>query len=550
MSPSHSPSRARIAKLGLTVLAVGLVALTVACSGKSSPPQAAQVPSEATSAAVAAPQTPAAQATDVPKVALKLFKTQPEKGNVGEQFTISGQGLAPNKEIEFVWMTVDGSFETKVTPAIVEFYQAKFDERQVTLGRATTDAQGQVHASFVVPEDFGDTHDIYGVIDGQQVAKGGYRILRQVSIEPSEGPIGTPIKVTVKGLAWTEAISKMALRYDNRLNGFVSAITTHGTAIAEIRAAGPVGMHTIELSGAGNNGGGYLNNQQSPMAYIFPASGSFRVTFSVTADGGAPDNVLQWPDPSRVAKITDSDPIPTVEYAAKAPGSALTLGAASGSKLTLDRTAGPVSTAVKAQAANLPPNTEYDLIWKTVLGHLVNKPGWDREPSRVLGEIPLGKVTSDKDGVVNANFEIPDELGSWHAIQLVKDGAPVSEGRFFVQRSLVSVSAKRVKVGETVTIEIKGAAWSDIDNGVAVTYDNAYIGYACGFNSRGTIVLNLPATGTPGTHLIDLYPMTYIRTGKPGWPYMMPQLTYSRDHPGLGVGYSIPAIRLAIEVVE
>jgi hypothetical protein len=44
---------------------------------------------------------------------------------------------------------------------------------------------------------------------------------------------------------------------------------------------------------------------------------------------------------------------------------------------------------------------------------------------------------------------------------------------------------------------------------MAVTYDNNYIGYSCGFNSNGWVVVHFPAVGGVGTHLIDLYPLYY-----------------------------------------
>ena len=129
----------------------------------------------------------------------------------------------------------------------------------------------------------------------------------------------------------------------------------------------------------------------------------------------------------------------------------------------------------------------------------------------------------------------------------------MAEVPYFVDRSLVTVSPKRVKAGEAFTVHIKGIGWTELDNGVAVTYDNAYMGYACGFSSNGDITLNLIAAGPPGTHLIDLYPMLYRAGGGRAteiWNFQVPQLTALQDHPGLALGYRLPIYRLAIEVVE
>ena len=60
-----------------------------------------------------------------------------------------------------------------------------------------------------------------------------------------------------------------------------------------------------------------------------------------------------------------------------------------------------------------------------------------------------------------------------------------------------------------MTIHLKGVGWTDFDNIYVATYDNAYMGYACGFNSQGDVVINFTAAGAPGMHLIDFYPGIY-----------------------------------------
>ena len=63
---------------------------------------------------------------------------------------------------------------------------------------------------------------------------------------------------------------------------------------------------------------------------------------------------------------------------------------------------------------------------------------------------------------------------------------------------MINVTPKRVKVGEPFTVQIKGVGWTELDNTLAVTYDNAVMGYACGFNSNGDVTINLIASGTSG----------------------------------------------------
>ena len=105
-----------------------------------------------------------------------------------------------------------------------------------------------------------------------------------------------------------------------------------------------------------------------------------------------------------------------------------------------------------------------------------------------------------------------------------------------MKRSLVGLPSS--SVGKPFIVELKGVGWTQLDNTVAVTYDNAYIGYACGFNSNGYVRIQLLATGKPGTHLIDLYPLLY--TQQPAYPYpqlgMVPLLSFGQDAPGLAAG--------------
>lgn len=170
--------------------------------------------------------------------------------------------------------------------------------------------------------------------------------------------------------------------------------------------------------------------------------------------------------------------------------------------------------------------------------------GWN------LDSLPLANATTKADGSLNTVIQIPDDLGGWHAVKLTARDRVLAEAPFYVEQSLVEVKPKRVKVGETFTVQIKGVGWSELDNTLAVAYDNAVMGYACGFNSNGDITINLVASGHPGTHLIDLYPAIYKGRDRVPWNYQTPFLTFARDFPALALGYRIPAYRLAIAVIE
>ncbi len=514
----------RFVQLCLCLLALGLTGVLIACASESKPAPASVAPTSLPAAAA-----PTAVPTSAP-VSLKVLKVDPVKGHIGDRFTITAEGLTPNKEAELAWATVDGSFSTKVYPETVEFYERSFAEKRMSLGRSITDAQGRLNVTLSVPDDYGEVHDIYAVLEGKDVARGGYRILPEFTMTPLDGPIGTPITIQAQGIGWKNWESTWGVDYDNKYTGFVSAVTTRGKVVAVIRAAGPVGKHTIDVWHAGQTVP-YLNWEQSPQAHI-PI---FQFTFNVTKDAGAPPLTLDWPDGG--AENVDGS-------VARTTATAKVVSASTGSSASLSPFKGPILSKATARVTKLPANTEIEMFWVTARGSRTSGLGWG------LAESLLGKAMTDKDGVLVADFQVPDDLGGWHTIKFVNKDTLLAEAAYLVQPSLATITPTRLKVGESFKVNIKGVGWTELDNIYTIDYDNAYIGFACGFNSNGDVTVNLRASGVPGTHLIDLYPAIYQGHGKPPWLYDTPQLTWSRDHPSLVLGYHLPAFRLAIEVIE
>ncbi len=151
------------------------------------------------------------------------------------------------------------------------------------------------------------------------------------------------------------------------------------------------------------------------------------------------------------------------------------------------------------------------------------------------------------DGRLDAPITVPDDLGGLHSVTLRDGDKAIAELHFVIETSIVSMTPTSGPVGTPVTIHLKGVGWTEYDNIYVATYDNGYMGYACGFNSQGDVVINFRASGGPGPHLIDLYPGIY--QGPPTQPqllYRLPQLTYADDHPG----NKIPALRFMFDVTS
>ncbi|HEU5280289.1 MAG TPA: hypothetical protein VFU26_15470 [Gaiellaceae bacterium] len=467
-----------------------------------------------------------------PAAAMGVLKTKPDIALPGTPVTISGKGLPAAKEVTLVWSTANVDWVLDPRPDSVDYLGRKATKFAVRLALARTDTAGSFSVKLKAPADFGGIHDVYAVVDGLQVAKGGLLIARSASISPKQGPIGTMITVTYTGLGSSLYEGGASLLYDNKYVGAVMANWTRGVAKVRIRAAGPVGRHTIEIADAISFK--YLNIQQSPI----PWGTGFKFAFTVTKDRGRPAPQIDWP--AAVAATVDSR---TTLDAAN-----LTVGT-SGAAATLSTTSGQVLSKVNVTATGLTPNEPVELAWSTVVGNRVNCTGtcWS------FVSVPLATAKASASGSLTRAIQVPDGLGGWHVVQLSQAGQVKAQVPFFVKRSFVGKGVSRLvlKEGQPFTIHLKGVGWTQLDNTIAVNYDNSYVGYGCGFNSNGDVVMNMVATGGPGTHLIDMYPLLY--TQQPSYantPYgMVPVLTYERDAPGLALGYQLPAMRLAITIV-
>jgi len=463
---------------------------------------------------------------------MTTLTAKPDDAPAGTKFTLTGSGLPAGKPVSIVWGTANVTWVVDPRPDSVDYLGRAATKVQVVLATAQTDASGNLAVKLTAPRDFGGIHDIYAVVNGVQVAHGGFLIARTASISPKSGPIGTMITVTYTGLGSSLYEGGASLLYDNHYAGAMMANWTRGVAVAHIRASGPVGQHTIEAADAISFK--YLNIQQSPI----PWGTGFTFRFDVTKDAGRPKAQVDWPQ--NVAPTLDAKT--TLQLAAA--------GASTSATAALSSSTGFVNSKTTLTAGGLTPNAPVDMEWATVVGNRVNCTGtcWS------FISVPLGNTTARADGSIAAPVTVPDGLGGWHVIQLLQGGKIMAQVPYYVKRSIFGkgVSSLVLKEGQHFTVRLKGLGWTQLDNTIAVDYDNSYVGYGCGFNSNGDTVMNLVATGGPGTHLIDMYPLLYTQQPSyPNTPYgMVPVLTYANDAPGLALGYQLPAMRLAITIVK
>jgi hypothetical protein len=512
-------------KLTVVAALAGALLLPALASASSTPLVPPAIPGVAPLPGPVAPPSTASPT-------MGTLTVKPDIAPAGKPFVVTGSGLPANQSVAIVWGTSNVTWVLDPRPDSVDYLGRAATKVQVVLAQAQTDAQGHLSAKLTVPRDFGGVHDIYAVANNVQLAHGGLLISRTATISPKSGPIGTMITVTYNGLGASLYEGGASLLYDNHYVGAMMANWTRGVAVAHIRASGPVGRHTIEAADAISFK--YLNIQQSPIPWGTGATFSF----NVTKDAGRPKARIDWP--ANVAPTLD----------AKTTLSLASAGTAGTATASLSSSAGIVNTKVNLTAGGLTPNAPVDMEWATVVGNRVNCTGtcWS------FVSVPLGNTTARADGSLATPISVPDGLGGWHVVQLLQNGKIMAQVPYYVKRSIFGngVSSLTLKEGQHFTVHLKGLGWTQLDNTIAVDYDNSYVGYGCGFNSNGDTVMNLVATGGPGTHLIDMYPLLYTQQPSyPNTPYgMVPVLTYAQDAPGLALGYQLPAMRLAITIVK
>ncbi len=436
------------------------------------------------------------------------LRVAPENGPVGTPLTVTGEGFPPEQTFDLVWRTVKGQW--KVT--IAEYFGREFLPVAYRIATVKSDKAGRISARFVAPEDFGFMHDIVIQQGDRLLTQTGFNIdMTARIVGATSGPIGTPIEVEVQGIGWRELEGSWVLLYDNKYTGFMSAVTTGGTARFNVPATGHAGLHILEILHT-DFGSPYRNTQQSPVPR--PPAVQARLHDHARRTGAA-------------------------AAAGRAGADCGTLAAAAGraghdARLLRDRSARHgVRLGFRARQ-DLYPQLEHR-------GRQPHDRPWlgggrapDRRRHRERGRprrIPLQGAGRSR--------RRAQRLGRR------RRGAK-KQGAYWIMPTALPLDVARGPAGTTFRIHLKGVGWSETANIYTVVYDNAISGYACAFNSQGDIEIIMQATGEPGWHFIDLYPAIY--KGKETRPnnYRLPQLTFADDHPG----EDLPRFRFAFEITR
>ncbi|MEJ2292597.1 MAG: hypothetical protein P8Y13_11335 [Deinococcales bacterium] len=436
----------------------------------------------------------------------------PVRGTIGSTVTVTARQLPANHSYALVWESVKASWVLKGAYK-EDFAGRDFQPTRTTLETVTSGPDGTVHATFAVPEGFGFGHTVALVDQGRVVNQSGFTVEPQASLASKQGPEGSPIQITLKGIGARSYTNNWMLLYDHKDTGWLSSVTTNGTAHVTLPATGGPGKHVITII-HGAYTFPYLNTGQSP--HKKPV---FHLTYTIT--------------PGQAV-------LPPKASAQSLPRAAGSAPSGTGTAAWVTPASGTNGEPVTVHARDLPANSSVQLSWSRMVGSHVTASGYKLE------SLPLGKASVGSDGTLTTTVTPPSDLGGEHTIDITTAGGKeLASTRYTLTPSAAAISPERGPVGTTFTLHLDGVGWTDTANIYTVDYDNAFIGYACGFNSQGDVKIPLEATGRPGWHYITLYPAIYKGKDIQGTDdFRLPQLTYAKDHPG----ETLPAFHFAFYV--
>ncbi len=218
---------------------------------------------------------------------------------------------------------------------------------------------------------------------------------------------------------------------------------------------------------------------------------------------------------------------------------------AAGATLALSPTQGPPATPVTASGQGFPPGASVDLVWHTMQGSRVGDSGFTEVGSTIA------TATADSQGSFTASFTVPYDLGGpAHKVEAVVGNASLATASFTLTRQ-AWIEPTEGPEGTPIEVRLVGGGWTQYDNNVGITYDNAFLGFACSFNSQGNISVWVQAVGGAGPHVVGVYPALYYgpSDGPTPWkhaalnpadlptPYEPQLFTFTITSGGSGVSY-------------
>ncbi len=206
--------------------------------------------------------------------------------------------------------------------------------------------------------------------------------------------------------------------------------------------------------------------------------------------------------------------------------------------IAVSPTEGPPGTLISVSGQGFQPGANVQLLWYTMEGNRVSGSGFTQVNQSI------GTGLADSAGSFSTSFQAPYDLGGPpHRIGAVLGSQAVANTTFTLTRR-AWITPTSGPEGTAITFNMIGGGWTQYDNNIGITYDNAFLGFACSFNSEGNITVYLQASGGVGPHVIGIYPALYYGPSDGPTPWKHPTLSVN----DLPVKYE--PIRLIFDITE
>jgi len=170
--------------------------------------------------------------------------------------------------------------------------------------------------------------------------------------------------------------------------------------------------------------------------------------------------------------------------------------------------------------AGFAPSTNYALQWGSVNGSWVVT----GNPPQVTGikttaiQRTLGSAQSNATGSFSTQIVVPSDYGGQHFIQaFATNGTGLPPRATFIVEPSFRFSPTSGPAGTPINVVATGLGYTLYSTSYHLAWDNTYVGYMTALSTAGATNFTFYASGTPGTHYIDIY------QGYPGTAYLNPQ---------------------------
>ncbi|MFW5978452.1 MAG: hypothetical protein ACOCP2_04370, partial [Halohasta sp.] len=174
--------------------------------------------------------------------------------------------------------------------------------------------------------------------------------------------------------------------------------------------------------------------------------------------------------------------------------------------LVLSDREGYVGDTITFKGRNLPADERFEIEWSSSQG------SWGvLEANEVVGPqyqprtVTVASVTTDEDGRFDHEWEIVDDYGGSHKIELLDSNGETVDRTDFEIKPWFEIDRTEATMGEAFTVTGYGIGPNVVTNNYQITWDNGFVGFVTGVMNRGTATAQIRAVGPPGEHVIQVW---------------------------------------------